>query len=178
MTDRHCGDCTLCCRLLPVRTLGKGAGERCRHQFSRGCRVYHKPSRGFPAECGLWSCKWLTDPATAALRRPDRSHYVIDAVPDMIRVTNSATAEVHEMPCLQIWLDPGFPEAWQDPALFAFIEASGKPALIRRDQTEGFGIFPPSVTGETKFAVSGNTKSVPSITGSRRLDHLTAEKAV
>jgi hypothetical protein len=30
--DRQCGDCQLCCKLLPVRTLGKAAGQRCKHQ--------------------------------------------------------------------------------------------------------------------------------------------------
>ena len=27
-TKRHCGGCTLCCKLLPVRSLGKDAGQQ------------------------------------------------------------------------------------------------------------------------------------------------------
>jgi hypothetical protein len=172
---RRCGDCTLCCKLVPVAALGKGANTRCRYQSSRGCRVYHRPEKGFPRECGMWSCAWLVKPETAGLKRPDRSHYVVDTLPDLVRVTNNATGKVDEVPCLQIWLDPGFPEAWQDPALFDFVDNCGMPALIRQNQIDGFGLFPPSVTGEKRFAVSGPTRSVPTITGSRLLDHLTAE---
>ena len=44
---RQCGDCTLCCRLLPVRSLNKGAGERCKHQsHARGCKVYARLADG------------------------------------------------------------------------------------------------------------------------------------
>ena len=174
---RKCGACTLCCRLLPVRELDKPANTRCQFQRNTGCRVYRKYDRGFPMSCGLWSCQWLTRPTTEALKRPDRSHYVIDAQPDMIRVNNKDTGESQELACLQVWVDPGFPEAWHDPALLAFIDASGQPALIRRNQVDGFAIFPPSVTGQEKFIISGPSESVPTITGSRILDQLVAETA-
>ena len=66
---RRCGDCQLCCKLLPVGALGKAAGERCRHQrHHKGCAVYRK--RGFPSECGAWSCRWLVEDDTADLSRP------------------------------------------------------------------------------------------------------------
>ena len=43
-THRRCGDCQLCCKLLPVRELSKGASERCRHQrVGKGCTVYRQP---------------------------------------------------------------------------------------------------------------------------------------
>ena len=63
--------------------LDKKAGERCVHQRGRGCKVHNDP-KAFPLECGLWNCRWLVDPTTAKLLRPDISHYVIDIVPDFI----------------------------------------------------------------------------------------------
>jgi hypothetical protein len=172
---RNCGSCTLCCKLLPVKALDKGAGERCRHQRAFHCSVYGRHNRGFPVECKLWSCQWLTSPTTSKLKRPDRTHYVVDLIPDMIRVTNNATGEANEMVVTQVWLDPAFPDAWRDDDLLEFIEASGRPAMIRLNRTEGFAVFPPSVTGEQKFIISGSAESVPTITGSRLLDQLTAE---
>jgi hypothetical protein len=36
---RQCGDCQLCCKLLPVPPLQKAAGVACRFQkFHKGCR--------------------------------------------------------------------------------------------------------------------------------------------
>lgn len=170
--NRHCGSCTLCCRLLPVRALKKGHNTRCQHQFSGGCRVYHKPAQGFPIECGLWSCRWLVDDVPA--HRPDRAHYVIDVMPDMIRLRHNETGEAQELTCLQVWLDPAYPQAWADPGLLAYANKLKMPILVRRAPEDGFAIFPPSVTGLDKFAVSRDHESVASITGSRLLDGLVA----
>ena len=78
MRDRHCGTCTLCCKLLPVRELEKPADTKCRHQSSKGCGIYRRP--GFPDSCHLWSCRWLVDDDTADMLRPDRAGYVLDLV--------------------------------------------------------------------------------------------------
>ena len=74
--ERMCGTCSLCCKLLPVRELNKAAGERCRHQK-------------FAIVCAGWNCRWLVNDDTADLSRPDRSHYVIDSMPDSIRLDPS-----------------------------------------------------------------------------------------
>lgn len=65
---RQCGDCQLCCKLLPVQSLGKEAGQRCKHQrHSKGCAVYAQLERVSP-ECRLWNCRWLVENDTADLR--------------------------------------------------------------------------------------------------------------
>src|SRR5262245_598700 len=94
---RRCGDCQLCCNLLPVRELNKGAGQRFRFQkFHKGCTVYHRPEAGFPMCCGLWSCAWLIDPeGTADFSRPDRSHYVVDIMPDYVTLTTPGEAPIN-----------------------------------------------------------------------------------
>jgi len=79
---RQCGDCQLCCKLLPVKSLAKLAGQRCSHQkHHKGCAVYKQLGRVSP-ECRLWNCRWLVADDTAELSRPDRSHYVLDLMPD------------------------------------------------------------------------------------------------
>ena len=74
---RQCGDCQLCCKLLPVPPLEKKAGQRCQHQkFGKGCTVYHSRA-GMPMECSIWNCRWLVNDDADELSRPDRVHYVI-----------------------------------------------------------------------------------------------------
>ena len=56
------------------------------------------------------------------------------------------------IPVLQIWVDPRFPDAHEDPHLRAFLERRGKEAgmaaIIRYNSSDGFVLFPPSVTGQ------------------------------
>jgi len=174
-TNRKCGSCTLCCKLLPVQDIGKKANTRCRHQSAaKGCKVYHQPEAGFPFSCAVWSCQWLTESSTARLQRPDRSGYVIDNAPDLIRTTDSVTgATIDEILVLQVWVDPARPNAWRDPALGQWIAAKGLPAIIRFGSAKGFVVFPPALspTGKWFIHTDGemNTKSK---TGSHLLDRI------
>lgn len=140
---RQCGNCTLCCKLLPVRALDKGAGERCRHQRHTGCRVYHRA--GMPPECYLWNCRWLTGDDTVKLSRPDRSHYVIDIMPDFVTARDVDGKEM-KIQIVQIWVDPDYPDAHRDPELRAYLErrsVEGIVGLVRYDASEGFTLVPP-----------------------------------
>jgi hypothetical protein len=126
---RQCGDCQLCCRLLPVPPLGKKAGERCQHQkFGKGCTVYHRA--GFPPECGWWSCRWLVNNDTADLSRPDRSHYVIDVMPDHVTLQNDNDGYRQNLQVVQIWCDPKHPAAHRDPALRDYLRRRGDESIV------------------------------------------------
>jgi hypothetical protein len=141
-TGRQCGDCQLCCKLLPVTTLDKGANQRCRHQrVGKGCMVYRRLEQIAP-ECRLWSCAWLVDPEAAGLRRPDRGHYVVDTFPDFILQTNDAGEQIRH-PVIQVWLDPAYPDAHRDSKLRAYIEKRNMLALIRIGSRDGFILSPP-----------------------------------
>jgi len=155
---RSCGECTLCCRLLPVDdyvaidgrelpgALHKPAGERCPHQRHNGCAIYDRR----PDCCRMWSCRWLTSDDTRDIRRPDRCHYVIDITPDTVKWVDNATGEWSEILAIQIWVDPKHPDAHKDPALRAYIERRGEldrmVAIIRYSPRLGFVLFPPSMT--------------------------------
>ena len=155
MTKRNCGGCTLCCRLLPVRELGKGSNERCTHQRSgKGCAVYDKLFRVSPS-CCLWNCRWLVNDDTAELRRPDRSHYVLDIMPDFITITDDDDPDhKSNVEIVQVWVDPKFPDAYKDPALLDYLRRRGEEgiaALIRYSARVAFVLFPPAMTGSGEF---------------------------
>jgi hypothetical protein len=176
MSERHCGSCTLCCKLLPVRELAKGHNTRCKHQSFKGCAVYHKA--GFPPECAVWNCRWLVDPGAAARHRPDRVHYVIDIMPDLVQATNNETGEVSEEPVIQVWIDPAYPDAWRDPALLDYAERQRQPLLIRYGPERAVFAAPPSRTeGHKDWLIQESGIAEKSRTGSRLLDKLAGREA-
>ena len=175
MTERRCGGCTLCCRLVPTKTespeqtlevtikmieagmaspsdfkgmiadFDKPAGQRCMHQRHTGCSIYAKR----PFGCRFWFCKWLLGADTADLRRPDRAGYVIDMMPDFVRM-NGRPVEV-----VQIWVDPTRPDAWRkDAKLQEFIERRGLEsigAIMRFNATEATILLPPVIAGKERW---------------------------
>jgi hypothetical protein len=67
---RRCGDCNLCCTVMAVpdhEPDPKGAGERCAHACSRGCRIYAVR----PQSCAEFNCAWLQGSVPKAYR-PDK----------------------------------------------------------------------------------------------------------
>lgn len=137
---RKCGECTACCKILPVVELSKPALTRCKHQrHGKGCAIYDQR----PLSCRLWSCLWLTDPQTADLSRPDRSHYVIDPVPDYVTaMKDDGTQE--DWPVMQIWVDERHPDAHHDPALRAMLDKFEVMAIVRTGSDAAFLLVPPS----------------------------------
>jgi hypothetical protein len=69
-----------------------------------GCKVYHVR----PQTCQDFSCLWLLGTAPDQCR-PDRSKCVL-----------TTTAEGQ----LQVWVDPGTPDAWREGRLGEFIRAA------------------------------------------------------
>jgi hypothetical protein len=149
MTERRCNECTLCCKLLPVLEINKGANVRCVHQrATKGCAIYRKEN--FPMSCAVWSCVWLVDPNAKDLSRPDRSHYVIDPSPDYVEVDLQDGSPMTRISVMQVWLDPKFPDAHRDPALRAYLAMRGERfqqmALIRYNSRDAFTLVPPSMS--------------------------------
>jgi len=170
---RQCGECQLCCKLLPMKAdqagatrtalsmvdagvmsfdeitaagpeIAKPASVRCQHQrASCGCAIY----KNRPLTCMMWNCRWLVGEA-GDTRRPDRAHYVIDIIPDVITAETDPPTIV---PVIQVWLDPRFPDAHRDPALRAYLhrqaEERGEVALIRYNAHDAFVLIAPPLTG-------------------------------
>jgi hypothetical protein len=153
--NRKCGDCTLCCKLVPVADLHKAAGERCKHQTHKGCRVYARLALVSPS-CQLWSCQWLVNPDAGELRRPDRAHYVIDIMPDFVGVQDDTTGETRDMPTMQIWADPDHPDAWRhDEALRRYMlraaEQDGQMAVVRYGSNVGVAVIAPTFVSDGQW---------------------------
>lgn len=145
-TTRKCGACQLCCKLLPVPPLSKGANQKCPHQRAgKGCMIYGRR----PHACAVFSCGWLADPEAGDLRRPDRSRYLIDPSPEFIRVQMDGHAEIR-VPAVQVWCDPTRPDAHRDPQLRDYLERKARRSpcvvIIRYGSAEGVVLFPPAVT--------------------------------
>jgi hypothetical protein len=164
VVQRHCGDCTLCCRLLPVLSIGKPGGVRCRHQRRTGCRVYHGPE--FPLDCRAWSCMWLTGEA-GDIGRPDHSHVVVDPHEDFVTlVEERALLEVR-----QFWVDPRHRDAWRVPAVMTYMDELGRrnvASILRFDsRDDALVVFPPSMTGDRWLVREANVVSM-----TRHLDNI------
>lgn len=190
MATRRCGECQLCCKLLPMKAGGsritsltaeammgaglsapadfdgmlpdfdKPAGARCPHQrHHKGCAAYARR----PYACRIWNCRWLVNNA-GDTARPDRTHYVIDIMPDTIRMKSPDHPEPIDVPCIQVWVDPDYPDAHRDPALRAWLlqvaEREGAVALIRYDERNAFALLPPPMTDGTWVEANSNVQQM------------------
>lgn len=146
-TMRRCGDCQLCCKLLPTPEIGLAANVRCQHQkHVVGCTIYSRR----PASCALWSCAWLlgAEHDTADMPRPDRAHYVIDTMPDYITIRPHDGSPSTHMPVVQVWVDPDHRDAHRAPVFRRWLERQSMAAVIRFSEREGFVLFPPSISSD------------------------------
>jgi hypothetical protein len=102
--------------------------------------------------CQLWSCRWLLDDDMADQPRPDRSHIVVDMMPDVIRMKNNETGEVETLPVIVVWIDPQHRKAYDTPAFRRYVRRQKVPVLIRYSSSEGGGaLFPPATTGHDEI---------------------------
>ena len=77
LSDRKCGTCRLCCKLLAVGKDGvddfkKPQGKWCKHCFDGGCRIYAYR----PPDCEEYECTWLRGVFDDD-DRPDKSRVVV-----------------------------------------------------------------------------------------------------
>lgn len=156
---RSCSGCTACCFIMPTKEINKPAITRCQHQRTgKGCSIYDRR----PMSCRIWSCSWLVDPRTSMMSRPDRSHYVIDPMPDYVTRVEEGK-EPQEIAVMVIWQHPNHPDAWKDVELGNYIamrgEREGMAALIRLDSTRGFIVVPPNMTENGEWFIFPTTNS-------------------
>jgi hypothetical protein len=134
----------------------KPAGKRCPHQRTgKGCTIYHKR----PRCCELWNCRWLGNPEeTVGLKRPDRSHCVVDIAPDFIMLRDDEREAYVEV--VQIWVDPDYPDAYKTPEMRAYMARMGEKGIatiIRYSNKDAFVIFPPAMTRDGQWKENRGT---------------------
>lgn len=145
VVGRKCGECSLCCKILPVQdaNLDKAHGVRCKHQRRGGCKVYAFR----PQKCAQWSCGWLLGIGVDGLSRPDRAGYIIDPVADYTTVSWSGRAPF-DLPAVVVWTEDR--ESWMhDEELKKFFvrwAEQGFSAIVRYSPTLAVCVFPPPLT--------------------------------
>lgn len=94
------------------------------------------------------------------MRRPDRSHYVVDIMPDFVTVKPNDGGEPTRINVVQVWVDPAHPEAHRDPALRAYLatrgEKDGMAALIRTSESEAWLLVPPAINERGEWLERGS----------------------
>lgn len=105
-TERTCGACTLCCKLMGVPELKKPSAKWCSDcAQGEGCTVYETR----PPSCRNFKCFWLLDENFPEEMRPDLIHALMafNDGPD--------SCVVH--------VDPSFPRAMSSKPVNALIDA-------------------------------------------------------
>jgi hypothetical protein len=91
---RHCGSCSLCCKVLDVPELQKPPGEWCKHMApGRGCAMHEVR----PFVCRAFYCEWIIARGLGPEWKPDKARFVL------VKRGRRLTAHV----------DRGVPGAWQ-----------------------------------------------------------------
>ena len=148
---RECGECQLCCKLLPVVSLNKVANQKCEFQkFHKGCTVYR--TKKMPIECHVWSCRWITSQLPDNMARPDRVHFVVDTMPDNIVIQDHEADTSHAMECIVVWCDPKHPLAYRNPDLYNWIAEKNKVLMVRMNSRDSIIVFPPALNSTHEWA--------------------------
>jgi hypothetical protein len=115
-SGRHCGGCTLCCKLLPVPAIDKPRGQLCRHCTpGRGCNIY----RDRPGVCRDWNCGWQVWHWLGQEWYPLESGMVIN--PNLSRDPDRSAIDFH--------VDPVEPDRWRKPQYLAQLRELARAGL-------------------------------------------------
>ncbi len=164
-TDRSCGDCRLCCKLLlveaPDEDFLKPQGKWCEHACDSGCGIYDRK----PKPCAKFVCAWLNG-AFSERDRPDRSHLVVcleDGIGDDLRDGNGKVI-ASDVPVWSVY------EAWagvaQKPRAQQILSELERMTVRKRAAPDQWlGPFPicliPSATGLRRMKMAGSTRWIP-----------------
>jgi hypothetical protein len=134
-TGRKCGDCSLCCKLVPVPSIDKPENVWCKHckPGKGGCAIQDNK----PVSCALWHCAWLLDSHLGEHWFPRTSKMVMHP-------SREATGD-------RSWIvavDPGFPLKWREEPYFTEL------TRIADWQLSAYGSLLKVCVGERTFAVS------------------------
>ncbi len=109
MSDRECGDCSLCCKLPSIADLGKPTDTWC--QFCKPgkarCTIYDTR----PEACRKFECEWLKGHVEMVAWRPTIAKMMISVTPGGGKFN-----------FWNITVDTGFPNRWREPDYYTRIK--------------------------------------------------------
>lgn len=71
----ECGECTLCCELLPIKELNKPANSKCKF-CNNGCTIHGK----HPDECSKFECAYYQMKKVHINFRPDNCKVIFEKI--------------------------------------------------------------------------------------------------
>ena len=111
MTDRECGSCSMCCKLLYIEELAKPPGVWCPHVVrGQGCGIYETR----PTPCRGFRCRWLMLPDLDDRWRPDRCGFLLWWVDERV---------------LMVVVEPTKPDAWKRQPFYGQLKEWSKTAI-------------------------------------------------
>lgn len=116
--SRSCGDCCLCCKVMKVADLNppKLANVWCQHCAPSSllpCSVYSTR----PESCRDFVCSWLAGIIPEPLK-PNKTKCVLS--------TATVTISGKPIECLNVYVDPGYPDAWKRDPVRAYLNVLAK----------------------------------------------------
>ena len=72
---KECGDCTLCCLLLPVEGVKEGVNTNCKFCTTK-CTIYDKR----PPICGTFDCEWLLKKDMPEDLKPNKCNVIFEYI--------------------------------------------------------------------------------------------------
>lgn len=119
----ECGDCTLCCRLLPVQWMDSPAGELCSEcEEGIGCRIFEEVDE----RCKKFSCMYNQVENARIELRPDNCGVIFEKLNDKLifgtvedEMTEHGKAQCHS------FVKQGFSvvlDSWKNKKLFVLAE--------------------------------------------------------
>ncbi|HLH12849.1 MAG TPA: hypothetical protein VKV77_13360 [Methylovirgula sp.] len=120
-SERACGACSLCCKLLPIAELDKPHDRWCVHcRPGNGCTIYD--SR--PTPCRNFACNWLADRAAGEHWYPLKSRMVVQITP---------VGDHNYDLFVDVHVDSGAPNAWRaEPYHSELRQMSASPRTLVR----------------------------------------------
>lgn len=117
MSERVCGTCTLCCKVLGIAALDKPMGRWCpKCAIGKGCTIYDER----PPECRTFNCLWLSQDGLGPEWKPERSKFVL------VRSADGGA--------LIVQVDVTSPGAWLRAPYHATLRAWARAAIAERRQ--------------------------------------------
>jgi len=75
--NNKCGECTLCCELLPIPEIGKSENVLCTDcTLKKGCNIYNER----PESCVNFDCLYISSNEMELELRPDNCNVIFDMI--------------------------------------------------------------------------------------------------
>tara|TARA_R110000772_G_scaffold47449_4_gene108523 strand:+ start:65 stop:514 length:450 start_codon:yes stop_codon:yes gene_type:complete len=82
---RECGECTLCCLILPIIDTQSPPNTLCKHcTLSKGCGIYDTR----PNNCRNYNCEWILSDDIPMDLKPNKSHMIFEKITHTIQLAN------------------------------------------------------------------------------------------